>query len=127
METPTVTEEHRQFTRIPLQSQVHLIGASGDFYCTLLDISLRGVLIVRPGKWHANIGDHFRVELILNHSSIQIRMEVSVAHIEDEHVGFRCEHIDLDSITHLRRLVELNIGNTAILNRELAALGNYAA
>jgi hypothetical protein len=50
-------------------------------------------------------------------------MDVSVAHVEDQHIGFRCEHIDLDSITHLRRLVELNVGDTDILYRELSALG----
>ena len=52
-----------------------------------------------------------------------IRMDVTVAHVEDQHIGFRCEHIDLDSITHLRRLVELNVGDIDILNRELSALG----
>jgi len=33
------------------------------------------------------------------------------------------QHIDLDSISHLRRLVELNLGDEALLERELAALG----
>jgi hypothetical protein len=33
-----------------------------------------------------------------------------------------CESIDLDSITHLRRLVELNAGDPALLERELTAL-----
>lgn len=126
MTNPSLNEDHRHFTRIPFQSQVHLVGTARDWYCTLLDISLRGVLIARPDNWNANIDDHFLVELLLSSSDIQIRMEVSVAHMEDDHVGFRCEHIDLDSITHLRRLVELNIGNTDILNRELAALGNHA-
>lgn len=124
MNSPTLREDHRHFTRIPFQSQVHLVGAGGEWYCTLLDISLRGVLIAKPENWHSNTEDKFLVEILLNSSTIQIRMEVSVVHIEDDHVGFRCEHIDLDSITHLRRLVELNIGNTEILNRELTALGN---
>lgn len=125
MTSPTLHEDNRQFTRIPFQSQVYLTGPTGNWYCTLLDISLRGVLISRPENWNGNIDDHFLVELILSNSIIHIRMEVSVAHVEEEHVGFRCEHIDLDSITHLRRLVELNIGNTDILNRELAALGSH--
>ena len=123
MTSSTLREDSRQFTRIPFQSQVHLVGPKGNWHSTLLDISLRGVLIARPESWNADIDDHFMVELILSDSDIQIRMEVSVAHIDDEHVGFRSEHIDLDSITHLRRLVELNVGNTEILNRELSALG----
>lgn len=119
----TIREDSRRFTRIPFDSQVHVISSKGNWYSQLLDISLKGILISKPDGWDANVNEHFQVELILNDSDIQIRMEGSVVHIEGDHVGFRCEHIDLDSITHLRRLVELNVGNTEILNRELAALG----
>ena len=45
-------------------------------------------------------------------------------HIEDDHTGYRCEHIDLDSISHLRRLVELNLGDPDILDRELSELSH---
>jgi hypothetical protein len=45
-----------------------------------------------------------------------------VAHIEDDRVGVSCSHIDLDSAAHLRRLVELNLGDEAQLHRELQAL-----
>ena len=72
--------------------------------------------------WHANRGDRFLLEIPLGNGEITIRMEVAVAHIEADHVGFRCEHIDLDSITHLRRLVELNVGDSDILDRELSHL-----
>ncbi|VAX04921.1 hypothetical protein MNBD_GAMMA20-584, partial [hydrothermal vent metagenome] len=43
-------------------------------------------------------------------------------HSENDHIGFRCEHIDLESISHLRRLVELNLGDAKLLDRELSAL-----
>jgi len=52
-----------------------------------------------------------------------IRMEVIVKHINNNTAGFCFEYIDLDSISHLRRLVELNVGDTTILNRELSDLG----
>jgi hypothetical protein len=42
---------------------------------------------------------------------------------EQELLGFVCQYIDLDSISHLRRLVELNLGDGSLLERELAALG----
>ena len=42
---------------------------------------------------------------------------------DGELIGFVCRHIDVDSISHLRRLVELNLGDEALLERELAALG----
>jgi hypothetical protein len=33
-----------------------------------------------------------------------------------------CDNIDVDSVTHLRRLVALNSGDPKLLDRELAAL-----
>jgi hypothetical protein len=37
-------------------------------------------------------------------------------------VGVQCGSIDLESITHLRRLVEMNLGGGSLLERELKAL-----
>jgi hypothetical protein len=37
--------------------------------------------------------------------------------------GLRWKHIDVDSLTHLRRLLELNLTDPGLLNRELADLG----
>jgi hypothetical protein len=38
-------------------------------------------------------------------------------------IGYRWEKIDLDSFSQLKRLVELNLGDPELLNRELSALG----
>jgi len=46
-----------------------------------------------------------------------------VAHVEGGRVGLRRTHIDIESVTHLRRLVELNLGDPALLERELHELG----
>ena len=48
----------------------------------------------------------------------------TVVHIDSQHIGLRCDSIDLDSITHLRRLVELNSGDPSMLEREISALVN---
>jgi hypothetical protein len=45
-----------------------------------------------------------------------------VAHVEGEHVGLLCRSIDIESITHLRRLLEINLGDAKLLERELKAL-----
>jgi hypothetical protein len=117
--------EQRQFTRIPFENTVRVRNRDKTWETRLLDISLNGALIEQPRAWQANIGDVFELEIDLQHSGVEIRMEVTIAHMENGHVGCQCQHIDLDSITHLRRLVELNVGNTDILNRELSALGSH--
>ena len=39
-------------------------------------------------------------------------------------LGLECNLIEPDSISHLKRLVEMNIGRSDILNRELNVLIN---
>ncbi len=114
--------ERRKFTRIPFHVTAHLVNASGSWHTPLLDLSLKGALIERPRSWSAGTGDHFLIELDLGDHDTIIRMEAEVAHVEADHVGLHCLHIGLDSITHLRRLIELNLGDEALLDRELTAL-----
>jgi hypothetical protein len=116
--------EKRHFSRIPFDAGVRLKGVDGETATQLIDVSLKGALVTRPADWHPKVGDSCQLELVLgdNHEAA-ISMEVTVAHREAERVGLRCQHIDLDSITHLRRLVELNLGDPELLDRELAALG----
>jgi hypothetical protein len=49
-------------------------------------------------------------------------MAGELAHVEAGHAGVLCRSIDLESITHLRRLIEVNLGDPAASERELKAL-----
>lgn len=113
----------RRFSRVAFDTEVHLVSAERDWRSHLVDISLKGMLITLPKNWNGKVGDHYLAELIMGDKETVIRMEVSVTHISEKNAGFHCELIDLDSISHLRRLVELNIGDTDILKRELSELG----
>ena len=88
----------------------------------LLDLSLKGLLIRRPADWDGDPAHPFLANISLA-SDIQVQIEVELARTHDGQLGFVCRHIDLDSISHLRRLVELNLGDESLLERELAALG----
>ena len=91
----------------------------------MLDVSLKGVLVARPDGWDILPGEGVTVELEVEDHNVIIAMRTVVAHVEIDRVGLRCEHIDIDSITHLRRLVELNLNDEDQLQRELQALGKY--
>jgi len=121
MDTEDSTEK-RRFSRVPFVTGIHLVNAEGSWNGQLIDISLKGMLVTTPGGWATELGKHYLVEMLTENEEATIRMEVSVAHIDEQHVGFRCEHIDLDSVTHLRRLVELNLGDDDMLHRELTEL-----
>jgi hypothetical protein len=115
-------EDQRRFTRIPFDADALLIGNGREWACELIDLSLKGALVREPEGWTGNAGEQYLLTLTLD-ADTRIHMDVSVAHQENRHVGLTCRDIDLDSITHLRRLVELNLGDASLLERELMALG----
>ncbi len=113
--------DRRRFWRAAFQAEAWLQHHSGDIPVEVVDISLNGALINVPLHWTGEVDDECGLELALSDEA-KILMPAVVAHIDGQNVGLRCEHIDLDSVTHLRRLVELNAGDPALLDRELAAL-----
>ena len=122
MSEQTPGDERRHFTRIPIDSRA-VITCNGQRHDShLLDISLKGALLERPKGYRMERGQHCTLEMMLEPQEIIITMEGSVVHMTENHIGFRCDHIDLESISHLKRLVELNLGSEAALERELCEL-----
>jgi hypothetical protein len=114
--------ERRTFSRIPFTGKVAVLGVRHYWMAELLDISMKGVLISRPTEWPEQPSDSYQLKIHLGDSKVVITMDVSLAHASEECLGFCCEHIDLDSMTHLRRLLELNLGDEDRINQELSAL-----
>jgi hypothetical protein len=117
----TAAADRRQFWRAAFRSPVQLVDKSGSHPAELMDISLKGALVKVPPQWPGRLQDNCRLTLKLADDAA-IVMQTLVAHVEGRRVGLHCEDIDLDSITHLRRLVELNAGDPGLLERELQAL-----
>ncbi len=122
MKQPDAATEQRRHTRIRFTGIASLSSGAGCWDGALLDISLRGALMERPSGWRGQPGDRFILTLNLDGDS-QISMQVSLAHASATRLGLHCDHIDLDSISHLKRLVELNLGDPQRLQRELGLLG----
>jgi hypothetical protein len=91
----------------------------------VVDVSLKGVLLQLPAGASAPVGAPCLVKLPLGEQSkdgIVIAMAGELAHVENGHAGVLCRSIDLESITHLRRLIEVNLGDAGASERELKAL-----
>jgi hypothetical protein len=114
-------QDRRQFWRAHFQSPVQLVLHGQAQEADLFDISLKGALVKVPENWPGKIGDRCQLRLSLGMQAT-ISMTTTVMHVAGRRVGFHCDNIDIDSITHLRRLVELNAGDPGLLDRELPAL-----
>ncbi len=114
--------ERRRFHRFDFEAQVRLYSGNRQWETELVDISLKGVLLRRPEDWTGTSGEVFRVEIHLE-GGVVISMSVIAAHVNQDRIGFHCERIDMDSFSHLKRLIELNLGDPSLFTRELSALG----
>lgn len=115
--------ERRKFWRATFNAPVKLVGENFNVDAMLDDISLKGALLEAPPGWTGSVGDRCHLKLRLGGAEdMKIAMWGRITHVDGRRVGLLCESIDLDSITHLRRLVELNAGDPALLERELTAL-----
>jgi hypothetical protein len=115
-------QERRDFWRASFHSPVRLTNTEGVEYSGQLhDLSLKGALLEMPVNWPGQPGERYRLQLDLS-PEVRITMQTTVMHQEGRLIGLRCDEIDLDSVTALRRLVELNSDDPDLLERELSAL-----
>ncbi len=117
------SNERRHFQRILFDADAELKCKNQTCHVHLLDVSLKGALVeLRDKKQDApEAGLDVSLDIKLD-DAVHITMQGPITHVEGDHIGVECSAIDIESITHLRRLVELNLGNSGILDRELAAL-----
>lgn len=116
-------EQRRHFSRVLFKARATLRGNANAAPCEVLDLSLKGALVRVTDNQPWPPESTCTLELALDGGQqVTIRMDAKVAHREGAVIGLHCVAIDLDSITHLRRLVELNLGDDALLQREVSAL-----
>lgn len=117
-----IPKEKRHFTRIVTDVVAALDYAGDQVSVQLLDISLNGVLIEQPAA--LTLANDAIYHLTLQLGEETITLELKLVHRAGNHLGFTISHIDLDSISHLRRMMELNIGDPEELERELSELAH---
>ena len=116
------SEDRRHFWRVPFHSTAGLVGADGVAHAGRLhDLSLKGALFEVADAWQGTPGEQCRLQVELSEDT-PIHMQATVMHVEGRNIGLRCDEIDIDSITALRRVIELNAADSALLERELGAL-----
>ncbi len=114
----------RRFTRIPFQvpAQVEVRGGA-KMACLLVNVSLKGALVELTHGPAPAVGTTCAVNVDLDPGSgARIRMEGEVAHQRGLQVGVRCDELDLESVQHLRRILEFNVGDESLVLRELGEL-----
>ena len=114
--------ERRQFSRVIYQVPTEISQGQVKVSGSVQDLSLHGLLI-QCDKWQQLSHDApVQVSFKLTNSDINIQLEATIVSTINTSMRLRIEHLDIDSISHLKRLVELNVGDDELLYREIEHL-----
>jgi hypothetical protein len=115
-----MTHEQRRFSRLPLNFDASVEYESRVYSATVVDIALKGVLLEMQQS-SCLLEAQCEIKIFLA-SDIVMRFQSQLVHIQGDRYGFVFQQEDLESITHLRRLLELNADRPQNVTAELAFL-----
>lgn len=116
-----INDDRRRFSRVEFEADVKISQAGESFTAQLLDISVNGVLVSTPDTYH--VRTDIPVTLCVHLASdAQILMQAALVHSSNKVLGFHCTSIDIDSMMHLRRLIEINLDDPSASERVLNEL-----
>ena len=118
--------ERRKFSRINFQVHCALSfdkkTEHHDFEATLVDISLNGALVsINPMVIDLE-EESVQLHLNLQGSDIELLLNGFVCHQNEQLLGIQFTTFDLDTVSHLKRLIELNLGGDQDMHREFSEL-----
>ncbi|MFQ6370125.1 PilZ domain-containing protein [Shewanella sp. YIC-542] len=110
-------KEQRKFSRVLFETPAQLSTPDEVWDTQLLDLCLNGAMVRFPD--HIEVPALLVLSFCLPGTDIEMSMQAQPVYHKNNHLGLKCAMIDVDSITHLRRLLELNTGDSSQLHREL--------
>ena len=114
--------DKRRFTRISHDAQADIIMNRHAYSGHLLDISLKGVLLNCDHKLEGLVGQELEVIVQFGALDHGLVAKAKCVHQEGHHIGLEFTSLDLDSASQLRRLIEMNLGSSELMDREVDAL-----
>jgi hypothetical protein len=122
MTSAQAPDSRRHFSRVAFHVKAQLLWSEGTQDVQVCDLALKGALVESTTVLPLKLGDGATLRLLLDSDGDQIELMGTIVHTEGARVGLKCQDIDVDSLTNLRRLIELNLGDSSLVDRELSQL-----
>lgn len=118
--------ERRKYSRVALDLDGTLKSPTQTktYMVKVYDLSLKGAFVELRNfeeDPHMFSGQKFDLTVDLQVTT-KIVMHMTCRHVIGKKLGLECDRIDSESIGNLRRLIEMNVGRSDILGRELSVL-----
>ena len=112
--------ERRNFQRVPFATEAEIYCKDKKYHGELLDISLLGALVEGKENIPFETGNICELIIHLIGSEIALHFDVDLVHRRGNRLGLRFIGKDTETMTHLKRLLELNIGSSEIIDKEIS-------
>lgn len=112
-------KEHRRFNRADFHTKGYFRCGEQDVHFGIINISLKGILVEPDSSDSCKLHMDVPLTIQLSSSDIKINTKATLVHMEENHLGFQFNEIDVESMIHLRRLVELNSDSADQIAKEL--------
>ncbi len=112
-------DEKRYFSRISFKAHSQIEFNDEVYEGGLLDLSLRGALINFKDQIPMKMNNSCTIMIHLHSTDIKLLFEAELVHIHENNLGFKFVSEDIGSMTHLRNLLSLNIGDYDKITNEL--------
>lgn len=110
---------NRRFRRIPFTAEVTLHAGQETWSVELLDLAMKGAMIGSEEPLPLELGTRCSLCITLSGSPIALDFQAELVHCDSNHYGFKFISKNLETLTHLRKLIELNTGDAEATRSEL--------
>lgn len=110
-------DNRRKFTRFNLGIEAEIQNKDKLYRTEVLDISLKGIL-VNSSSFVGELGENYVIQIVLS-PEIIMTFNSLLVHQENTNFGFKFMSQSLDSLSHLRSLLEFNSDDPDMVQEEL--------
>ncbi len=112
-------DEKRYFSRISFKADSRIEFSDKFYDGKLLDLSLRGALLKFNEQIPLKMNGSCTLIIHLHSSDIKLIFDAELVHIHENNLGFKFISEDIGTMTHLRNLISLNVGDYDKITDEL--------
>ncbi len=112
---------NRHFRRVPFEAEVTLNSGPHVWSGELLDVAMKGAMVGTDSPLPLALGTEYRLSISLPGTPISLDFQAELVHHEESRYGFKFISENLETLTHLRKLIELNTGDAEATRSELSA------
>ncbi|CAM4422106.1 PilZ domain-containing protein [Vibrio agarivorans] len=92
------------------------------------DLSLKGLLLqLTDTQGRFNTDMLVQIEFTLPGSDIVVSLTANIVNLLEQQMRGCITEIDIESVSHLKRIVQLNVGDDQLLHREIEHLAHWGS